>query len=132
MQKVSLSLDNLTVKGTVKIFINGKLFKTLSNTFQTTGLNYLRNALTDSGSFSPVDAIELYYGTGTNSDTPTISKTANGKARFYSTWSSGTEYLNITELRLKSGSDVYSRIPCHFSKESEYRLEIVWDLEIST
>lgn len=100
------------------------------NAFQSTGYNYLKNALITSGNFDPVSDMIMRYNSGANESTVSVSIQDVGVSvcKFEAVWSTGTEYANIDRFSLLASS-VYSIINVtDFTKEDTYSLTIEWTI----
>lgn len=136
MYKGAISAD-ISIRGSVKITkYNAKetiLIYEENNAFQSTGYNYLKNALITSGNFDPISDMIMRYNSGANENTVSVSAqdVGVGVCKFEAVWGTGTEYANIDRFSLLASS-VYSIINVtDFTKEDTYSLTIEWTVTFS-
>lgn len=131
-----MRMDIVSVDGNVRIYLHNER-DTIDvfighNAFQSAGYNYVRNALTGSGSFVPVDEMVMTHGAGTSTVTPNNVNLGTGVCKFEGIWPDSPELTTITRFELVANSTTYSRLNvAEFDKLDDYTLTVEWTVSFS-
>lgn len=102
-----------------------------SNTFMTIGYNYLKNTLITSGSFDPIQDMQLHHDGGISTESVNISDLGTGKCGFSASWGSGigTALSGIFKFALRATSSNYTEVYVPtINKGDDYMLTVEWTI----
>lgn len=99
------------------------------NAFQSTGYDYLKDALITTGTFDPIQNMVMTHSGGSSTKPVNASDLGIGQCKFDAVWGVNESYTDISNFNLRASGSNYSNLTTSlFDKTETYSMTVEWTI----